>query len=208
MAEQLVSVQVISNNRCIVPWSVVTVDPSSSFDDLLKSLKAGKYSIVSQNEFLSRAIMSSVSVGKDKQSMSVVGENMNVCDVCRSFGSYERHELEQLLSDISYTCGAKMEDLQLPELLKCVEIRIHQCCDRIERLYYSAYPSDVLCIHCGSTENIVETEESIYPYCSDCSNKDKIYKRGAAQKILCMYFCLYYCMYHYSVYACVCVINY
>ena len=113
------------------------------------------------------------------------------CDECnkwrllfskRKLAFHERHELEQLLSDISYTCGAKMEDLQLPELLKCVEIRIHQCCDRIERLYYSAYPSDVLCIHCGSTEDIVESEESIYPYCSDCSNKDKVYKRGAAQK--------------------------
>ena len=32
--EQLVSVQVTGNNRCIVPWSVVTVEPSSSFDDL------------------------------------------------------------------------------------------------------------------------------------------------------------------------------
>ena len=41
MAEQLLSVQVTGNNRCIVPWEVATVDPSSSFDDLLRSLKAG-----------------------------------------------------------------------------------------------------------------------------------------------------------------------
>jgi hypothetical protein len=33
MVEPLVSVQVIGNNRCIVLWSVVIVDPSSSFDD-------------------------------------------------------------------------------------------------------------------------------------------------------------------------------
>ena len=38
--------------------------------------------------------MSSVSVGKDKQSMSVVGENMNVCDVCHSFGSYIKLHVE------------------------------------------------------------------------------------------------------------------
>ena len=260
MAEQLVSVQVTSSNRCIVPWSVVTVDPSCSFDDLLGSLKAGKYSIVSPSEFLSRAIIENVSIGKDKQSMSIVGKDMNVSDVCRSFGSFgsyvrlqvedsqdhrgtptnprsqtsekdrpslqaqkqkkslsyspvkqhalnvgvviqcgecnkwrllfskrklalhERHELEQLLSDISYTCGAKIEDLQLPEQLKCVEIRTHQCIDRIEKLYYTAYPSDVLCIHCGNTENIVDSEELIYPQCNDCSNKEKVYKRGATQK--------------------------
>ena len=94
MAEQLVSVQVNGNNRCIVPWSVVTVDPSSSFDDLLKSMKAGKYSIVSPSEFLSRSIISNVSIGKDKQSMSIVGKDMNVCDVCRSFGSYVRLQVE------------------------------------------------------------------------------------------------------------------
>ena len=115
------------------------------------------------------------------------------CDECnkwrllfskRKLAFHERRELEQLLSDISYSCGSKMEDLQLPEQLKCVEIRIHQCIDQIEKLYYSAYPNDVLCIHCGSTENILESwaEESIYPYCNDCSSKEKVYKRGATQK--------------------------
>ena len=34
MPEHLVSVQLTGNNRCIVLWSVVTVDPSSSSDDL------------------------------------------------------------------------------------------------------------------------------------------------------------------------------
>jgi len=94
MAEQLVSVKVTSSNRCIVPWSVVMVDPSCSFDDLLGSLKAGKYSIVSPSEFLSRAIIEYVSVGKDQQSMSIVGKDMNVCDVCRSFDSYVRLQVE------------------------------------------------------------------------------------------------------------------
>ena len=41
----------------------------------------------------------------------------------------------------------------------------------------------VLCTHCGSTENIVDSEEEmIYPYCNNCSNEDKVYKRGAAKK--------------------------
>lgn len=110
---------------------------------------------------------------------------------------HERCELEQLQSDISYSRGSKMEDLQLPEQLKCVEIHIHQCIDLIEKLCYSAYPNDVLCIHCGITENILESwaEESIYPYCNDCSSKE-VYKRGATQKWqLCKWcVCIYYNM--------------
>ena len=94
----------------------------------------------------------------------------------------ERIELEQLLTDISYTCGAKMEDIQLPLGLNCVEIRTHDCNDRIEKLYYTAYPRDVLCIHCGSTNSIVDSKEMIYLYCCDCSNKDTVYKRGSAKK--------------------------
>ena len=63
-----------------------------------------------------------------------------------------------------------------------MEICTHQCTDRIEKLYYTTYPSDVLCIHCGNTKNIVDSEELIYPRCNDCSNKEKVYKRGAIQK--------------------------
>ena len=57
MPKQLVSVQLTGNNRCIVLWLVVTVDPSNSSDELLKSLKAGKYSIGSPSMFLSRAVI-------------------------------------------------------------------------------------------------------------------------------------------------------
>ena len=60
-----------------------------------------------------------------------------------------RRELHLLLADISYTCGVKFADLDLPEHLQCVQIREHQCSDGIEKLYYSAYPSDI--IYCAST---------------------------------------------------------
>ena len=72
------------------------------------------------------------------------------CDECNKWRLFSKpklacHELEQ---HISYTCGATMEDLHLPEPLKCVKIRIHhQCCDRIERLYYTAYPVHTLWKH-------------------------------------------------------------
>ena len=109
------------------------------------------------------------------------------CDECnkwrllfskRSLPFHDRQELERLLSDISYTCGARIDDLQLPERLTCVKIRAHQCSDPIERLYYSAYPDDILCIHCGSTENIVEREDTaVYPFCTACTTKVRMCKR-------------------------------
>ena len=80
-AEQLVSVQVSGNNRCIVLWSVVMVDPSSSFDDFLRPLKAGKYSIVSPSESLLRAIIIENVASyllERTESMSIVGEDMDV----------------------------------------------------------------------------------------------------------------------------------
>ena len=109
------------------------------------------------------------------------------CDECnkwrllfskRSLPFHDRQELERLLSDVSYTCGARIDDLQLPERLMCVEIRAHQCSDSIETLYYSAYPDDILCIHCGSTENIVEREDTaVYPFCTACTTKVRMCKR-------------------------------
>ena len=58
--QTLVSVQVIGNNRCIIPWSVVTVDPSSSF-----MTSSGPWRLVNTVlwVFLSRAIIENVAVG-------------------------------------------------------------------------------------------------------------------------------------------------
>ena len=86
----VVPVQVTGNSCCIVPWSVVTVDPSSSFDDL-RSLKAQcKHSIVTPSEFLSRANIENVVTCWKGHTVSIVGDDMNECDVCRSFDSYVR----------------------------------------------------------------------------------------------------------------------
>ena len=49
----------------------------------------------------------------------------------------ERTNLEFILRDHDYSCGAALHDLDLPEAYKDVEIRDHNCHDPIERLYYS-----------------------------------------------------------------------
>ena len=79
-------------------------------------------------------------------------------------------------SVVSYSCGATIEDLILPDTFKSVGIRSHNCNDPIEKVYYSAYKDDLICIHCGSPSNLTvpNDSETFYPYCSDCSSLDRI----------------------------------
>ena len=64
------------------------------FDNLLLSSKTGKFGIVSLSELLSQANLESVSVGNEKSSMSVASKDMNVSDVCHSFGSFVRLKVD------------------------------------------------------------------------------------------------------------------
>ena len=58
----------------------------------------------------------------------------------------------------------------------------HQCGDDIDRLYYTACPNDILCIHCGGIENNMENEDGVYPICSACINKGKCTKEDPTTK--------------------------
>ena len=75
--------------------------------------------------------------------------------------------------------GATIEELILPDTLKSVGIRSHNCNDPIEKVYYSAYKDNLICIHCGSPSNLTvpNDSETFYPYCSDCSSLDRIHRR-------------------------------
>ena len=87
----LVSVSVVCPTHTIVPWSVVTVDlssPNHTFSDLLQSLKAGVHPSVPTSRELCEAVIDTVAVGRDKQSLSIVGMAMNVMDVCQTFGNF------------------------------------------------------------------------------------------------------------------------
>ena len=54
-------------------------------------------------------------------------------------------QLQRLLDDYSYSCGAKLEELDLGEGFKNVEVRDHACGDPIEKLYYLAGLSPYVC---------------------------------------------------------------
>ena len=66
----------------------------------------------------------------------------------------------------SYSCGAKLEDLDLGEEFKNVEIRDHACGDMIEKLFYSA-GLEPTCIYCGIEQLFTSSEQ--YPQCEACS---------------------------------------
>ena len=97
MAEkQLVSVSVVSSNRCLVPWSVILVDPRDSFEDLLNAMRAGKYGTIPTEPLLDRAdSIETVLVGNIKPSLSIVGKDMNVVQVCRTFGFFIKISVAQ-----------------------------------------------------------------------------------------------------------------
>ena len=76
-----------------------------------------------------------------------------------------RNTLQSILEDVSYTCGASLEDLTLPESLASVVICEHRCGDKIEALYYSAGFEDI-CIYCAVTTDLVQVSESSYPICT------------------------------------------
>ena len=82
------SVTIQSSNKTITPWSVVSLDPSENFEELFRSIKSGKYSIIKTSPELSDAVLKSVGVGHDKMSLSLVQKELNTVEICSVFGSF------------------------------------------------------------------------------------------------------------------------
>ena len=109
-------------------------------------------------------------------------KNVNIvilCDECELwrllFCRYkitvqERTLLQTILQDVSYSCGATLEDLDLPGRLKGVCIKAHTCNDPIEKLYYSS-GFEPICYYCGI---LVEDSPDFFPQCESCSSKPKV----------------------------------
>ena len=79
-------------------------------------------------------------------------------------------ELQGLLDDISYSCGASLSELNLSSKLKKVCVRDHRCSDPIEKLYYSC-DFEPICYWCASDE--VSEDPEYYPVCSVCKEQGK-----------------------------------
>jgi len=86
----------------------------------------------------------------------------------------DRHDLQSILEDVSFTCGAQLQDLNLPEQLRDVYMREMCCEEPIEKLYYSAKYKPI-CVYCA--EDVDKVEKDCYPQCAYCSDRPKISRR-------------------------------
>ena len=81
-------------------------------------------------------------------------------------------QLERALQDYTFTCGAPLKDLELPEGLN-ISARDIACGEPIEKYYAAKYPP--ICVYCAKDVEWRE-KELYYPWCTDCKSKPKIEK--------------------------------
>lgn len=105
------------------------------------------------------------------------------------------NELEGIIADLSYSCGATTDDLILPNTLKSVAIQSHNCSDPIEKIYYSAYKDDPICIHCGGSNHLAlpAKSDTFFPYCMDCASSERLHQRQSYFSMFWLYMCFWYC---------------
>ena len=87
--------------------------------------------------------------------------------------------------EVSYSCGATFDDLELPGHLANVCIKDHQCTKPIEKLHYSCDFEDI-CVHCGQ-EDQLQVDNDYFPQCQECQNVDRV-KRPAKNTDVCMFY--------------------
>ena len=85
----------------------------------------------------------------------------------------DRCQLQQILDNWSYSCGAQLQDLNLTGSLAEVYVREITCNEPIEKLYYSA-KYEPICIYCALPQPF--SDPNFYPQCAGCSNREKIKK--------------------------------
>ena len=85
----------------------------------------------------------------------------------------ERENLEEALVDVSFTCGAPLQDLELPGKLANVYVQHISCEEPIERLYYTAkYPP--ICVYCAHSLDKADSESGYLSQCVECKDKPRI----------------------------------
>ena len=98
------------------------------------------------------------------------------CDMWRLvFSKYklkkqQKEDLQRLLDDYMYSCGASLKDLNLPPEFNKVDLRDHDCFDHIETLYYSAKYQPI-CVYCAQDQPF--TSEKKFPLCHNCESSGK-----------------------------------
>ena len=106
------------------------------------------------------------------------------CGVWYSRRVNQRATLQSILAEVSYSCGASLEEIDFPPTLSShtLVVRDHRCGDIIERLYYSAGYEDI-CIYCGGTSDLCDQDLSaLYPLCTKCREKHQPIQKRKSHK--------------------------
>ena len=107
-------------------------------------------------------------------------EMMLQCEECcmwrlvyakRKLKAEEKVQLDRSLSDMLFSCGAQLQDADIPPNLQdVVFVRELSCDEPIERLYYAAKFADI-CIHCASPVSSWSDTEKYNPQCDGCADE-------------------------------------
>ena len=86
----------------------------------------------------------------------------------------EIRKIRGTLDDLTFSCGADLQEVGLPpELDGVVYVKKMYCNEPIERLYYSANFDDI-CVYCAGDIPPWSNTEEFYPQCDDCADKPHI----------------------------------
>lgn len=89
----------------------------------------------------------------------------------RKLKAEEKVQLDRSLSDMQFSCGAQLQDADIPPNLQdVVFVRELSCDEPIEKLYYAAKFADI-CVHCASPVSSWSDREKYYPQCDGCAGK-------------------------------------
>ena len=137
-------------NRTIVPWSIISVESTVNFAECFLEVKSGKFSNVSTSLELLSSILRSAFMGHHKTTANSAVEIMvNVVSVCSVFGWH-----------IKFVVSVPEQG----------ESSSHDVLKN-RRPFQSCWSHDYL--------TIPNDEDCFYPYCADCSIKDRILKRSS-----------------------------
>ena len=108
---------------------------------------------------------------------------MLLCEECsmwrliyskRKLNRWEKANLHHALDGMSFSCGAQLQDANIPEHLKDIVFVCRMWCEEpIYKLNYSAKFEDI-CVHCSGDVIPWSDVEPYYPQCDGCPGKPKI----------------------------------
>ena len=131
-----------------------------------------------------------------------------MCDECgmwrlvyanRKLKAAEIRKIRGTLDDLTFSCGADLQEVGLPpELDGVVYVKKMYCNEPIERLYYSANFDDI-CVYCAGDVPPWSNMEEFYPQCDDCADKPHI--ANVKKSMLCalLFLCTFSVMFMLSV---------